>query len=85
MLEERSQLRKEVKAKELEVQHLLEVVDQDNSNNIDFDKLYNTVQAKAEALQLAEERAELLVKLKSVEHTQQLQEGILNILNLKLN
>ncbi|XP_033224604.1 transport and Golgi organization protein 1-like isoform X2 [Belonocnema kinseyi] len=74
MLEERFQLRKEIKAKELEVQHLLEVVDQDNSNNIDFDKLYNTVQAKAEALQLAEERDELLVKLKSVEHTQQLQE-----------
>ena len=85
MLEERSQLRKGIKAKELEVQHLLEVVEQDNSNNLDFDKLYNSIQAKAEALQLAEERNELLVKLKDVQSTQQLLEGSLKIFNLKLN
>lgn len=66
-MEERSQLRQALKAKELEINHLLEVVDQDNSNNLDFDKLYDSVQAKAEALQLAEERDELQVKLKEAE------------------
>ncbi|XP_043473150.1 transport and Golgi organization protein 1 isoform X2 [Leptopilina heterotoma] len=67
-MEERSQMRQALKAKELEVNHLLEVVDQENSNNLDFDKLYDSVQAKAEALQLAEERYELRVQLVEAEN-----------------
>lgn len=75
-MEERSQLRQELKAKELEINHLLEVIDQDNSNNLDFDKLYDSVHAKAEALQLAEERDELRVKLIEAENTHKSLEGI---------
>lgn len=75
-MEERSQMRQALKAKELEVNHLLEVVDQENSNNLDFDKLYDSVQAKAEALQLAEERDELRVQLVEAENNHKSLEGI---------
>ncbi|XP_051161466.1 transport and Golgi organization protein 1 isoform X3 [Leptopilina boulardi] len=76
-MEERSQLRQELKAKELEINHLLEVIDQDNSNNLDFDKLYDSVHAKAEALQLAEERDELRVKLIEAENTHKSLEALM--------
>ena len=76
MAEERSQLRKDLKAREIEVQNLIEILDRENSNNVDFDKLYNAIQAKAEALQLVEERNELQMKLKEVESSHQLLQGI---------
>ncbi|XP_015601269.1 transport and Golgi organization protein 1 isoform X1 [Cephus cinctus] len=64
---ERSELRKQLKSKEMEVKDLLEVVNQVKSNNLDLDKLYNVSCIKAEATQLLEERDELKIKLSEVE------------------
>ena len=75
MTEDKSHIRKQLKLKELEVKELLDVVEQLNSNTIDFEKIYEVSQIKAEATHLIEERDELKIKLHEEEGAHQLLEG----------
>ncbi|XP_031780411.1 transport and Golgi organization protein 1 isoform X4 [Nasonia vitripennis] len=72
--EDKSHLRKQLKLKELEVKELMGVVEQLNSNSLDFERLYEVSQIKAEAAHLLEERDELKSKLSEVEGAHQLLE-----------
>ena len=72
---EKINLRQQLKGKEMEMKDLLEVVNQMNINNLDFEKLYNVSRVKAEASQLLEERDDLKIRLSEVEGAHQLLEG----------
>lgn len=73
---ERITLRTQLKGKEMEIKDLLEVVKQSNVDGIDFEKLSNLSQVKAEANQLLEEKEELQTKLGELEGAHNLLEGI---------
>lgn len=57
------------------MKELATVIDQVNSNNVDFEKLYDAIHLKTEAIQLREERDELKARLNDVEGAHQLLEG----------
>ncbi|XP_043277242.1 transport and Golgi organization protein 1 isoform X3 [Venturia canescens] len=78
---ERINLRQQLKGKEMELNDLLEVVNQMNINNLDFDKLYNVSKVKAEASQLLEERDDLKIRLAEVEGAHQLLEEHVKLIN----
>lgn len=75
MSEDKNTLRKQLKLKELEVKELLDVVDKFNSDNLDFEKIYEVSKVKAEAAHLLEERDELRTKISDEEGARQLLEG----------
>lgn len=81
MSAERTIIRKQLKGKEIEMKDLLDVVNQMNTNSLDFEKLYNVSKVKAEASQLLEERDDLKMRLSDVEGAHQLLEGTFFYLN----
>ncbi|XP_050491813.1 transport and Golgi organization protein 1 isoform X3 [Bombus huntii] len=58
---------KELKAKEVEANDLVDVINRLNSNNLDLDKLYDVSHIKVEATALLEERNELKIRLAEIE------------------
>lgn len=75
ILKEKSSLSKQLSRKELELKDLLTSVDDVNSEKVDFDKLYDKAQLKAELTQLVQEKDELEIKLHEVEGAHHLLEG----------
>ncbi|KAK0091464.1 hypothetical protein PV326_003202 [Microctonus aethiopoides] len=78
---ERITLRTQLKGKEMEIKDLLDVVKQSNVDGIDFEKLSNLSQVKAEANQLLEEKEELQTKLGELEGAHNLLEEHMKIIN----
>lgn len=68
-------LQKELKAKEVEIKHLTDVISRLNSNKLDLNKLYDVSRIKAEASALLEERNILKERLTEVEGAHNLLEG----------
>ncbi|XP_076481739.1 transport and golgi organization 1 isoform X2 [Bombus vancouverensis nearcticus] len=64
---EKTTLQKELKAKEVEANDLVDVINRLNSNNLDLDKLYDVSHIKVEATALLEERNELKIRLAEIE------------------
>ncbi|KAK0181694.1 hypothetical protein PV327_003959 [Microctonus hyperodae] len=81
---ERITLRTQLKGKEMEIKDLLDVVKQSNVDNIDFEKLSNLSQVKAEANQLLEEKEELQTKLGELEGAHNLLEEHMKIINQEM-
>ncbi|KAL7296341.1 hypothetical protein TKK_0010355 [Trichogramma kaykai] len=79
--DEKSIIRKQLRAKELEVAELLKVVEQLNSSNIDLEKLYDVSQVKVELSHLHEERDELKAKLIEEEGARQLLEEHMKVIS----
>ncbi|XP_020279324.1 transport and Golgi organization protein 1 isoform X2 [Pseudomyrmex gracilis] len=71
---EKSSLYKELKAKEIEMKELTEMISQIKSNNLDLEKLYDVSRVKTEAALLRDERDELKMRLNDVEGAHQLLE-----------
>lgn len=65
-----------MKAKEVEANDLVDVINRLNSNNLDLDKLYDVSHIKVEATALLEERNELKIRLAEIEGAHNLLEGI---------
>ena len=64
---EKATLQKELKAKEVEANDLVDVINRLSSNNLDLDKLYDVSHIKVEATALLEERNELKIRLAEIE------------------
>lgn len=64
-----------MKAKEVEANDLVDVINRLNSNNLDLDKLYDISHIKVEATALLEERNELKIRLAEIEGAHNLLEG----------
>ena len=65
-----------MKAKEVEANDLVDVINRLSSNNLDLDKLYDVSHIKVEATALLEERNELKIRLAEIEGAHNLLEGI---------
>ncbi|XP_076231591.1 transport and golgi organization 1 [Calliopsis andreniformis] len=77
---EKIALQKELKGKKVEMKDLMDVISRLNSNNVDFDKLYDVSRIKAEAVVLREERDELKERLTEVEGAHSLLEEHMKVI-----